>query len=84
LPIKILTKEGNVDCSGLDLAFFTLLNAPLPALGAWGAQSRAMLEQFQLKEQTESADITESQNCKGWKGPQEISRYNPPAKAGSL
>ena len=28
--------------------------------------------------------ITESQNCRGWKGPLEIIETNPPAKAGSL
>ena len=28
--------------------------------------------------------ITESQNCGGWKGPQEIIESKPPAKAGSL
>ena len=28
--------------------------------------------------------ITESQNCRGWKGPLEIIKFNPLAKAGSL
>ena len=28
--------------------------------------------------------ITESQNCRGWKGPQQIIESNPAAKAGSL
>ena len=29
-------------------------------------------------------EFTESQNCRGWKGPLEIIESNPPAKAGSL
>jgi len=28
--------------------------------------------------------ITESQNCRGWKGPPKIIKSNPPTKAGSL
>ena len=28
--------------------------------------------------------ITESQNCRGWNGPQEITESNPPAIAGTL
>lgn len=31
-----------------------------------------------------SSFLTDSQNCRGWKGPPEIIESNPPAKAGSL
>ena len=37
-----------------------------------------------LKHTTHHLTVTESQNCRGWKGPPEIIQSNPPAKASSL
>ena len=37
-----------------------------------------------LPEHSHMVVITESQNCRGWKGPQEIIKSNPPVKEGSV